>query len=188
MPEDLKPMQQRIGALEQEVAALKHGSARQSVRKRSAKYVWGFPFYDIALGPDPDNNEVRGHARGIIAVGDIATGVVAMGGVARGFIALGGVALGVLSLGGCSIGILLGVGGLGVGALAIGGLAIGLVALGGGAIGVVAVGGGAFGYYACGGGAFGKYVISEMGQDPEAIRFFGQWVPGIDPLGPPRRR
>ena len=53
------------------------------------------------------------------------------------------------------------------------------------ATGVVAVGGGAFGYYACGGGALGKYVISGMEQDPEAIRFFGQWIPGIDQLAQP---
>lgn len=183
-----EPMQQKIDALEQKVAALKHGSVRRGVRKRSAKYIWGLPLYDIALGPDPDKDEVRGHARGIIAIGDIATGVLAIGGVARGFIALGGVALGAISLGGCAIGILLGMGGLGVGALAVGGLAIGLVAVGGGAIGVVAVGGGAFGYYACGGGAFGKYVISGMEQHPEAIRFFGQWIPGIDQLAQPPGR
>ena len=177
-----------LDELEREVAALKFGSGRRGVRKRSTKYIWGLPLFDIALGPDPDQDQVRGHARGIIAIGDIATGVLAMGGVARGFIALGGLALGVIALGGCSIGILLGIGGLGVGALAIGGLAIGLVAFGGGAIGLVAVGGGAFGFYACGGGAFGKYVISGMEQDPEAIRFFGQWIPGIDQFAHPRGR
>lgn len=178
MADDSEQLQQKVDALEREVAALKYVSSRPGVRKRSRNYVWGFPLYDIAIGPDPDKSEVRGHARGIIAVGDIATGIVAIGGLARGFVALGGLALGVISLGGCSIGVLLG----------IGGLAIGAIALGGGAIGVVAVGGGALGYYACGGGAFGKYVISGMEQDPEAIRLFGQWLPGIDQLARPQRR
>jgi hypothetical protein len=178
-------MQRRIDALESEVAALKRASVRCRVRKRSTKFLWGVPLYDIALGPDPEKNEVRGRARGIIAIGDIATGVLAMGGVARGFVALGGVALGAIAFGGCSLGIFLGVGGVGVGALAIGGLAVGMIAVGGGAVGVVAIGGGAVGYYAVGGGAFGKYVISGMEQHPEAVRFFGQWIPAIDQLAQP---
>lgn len=185
MSNDTYELQQKVDALEREVASLKNGAVRHSVRKHSATSIFGIPLYDIALGPDPARNEVRGHARGIIAIGDIATGVVAMGGVARGFVALGGVALGVVSLGGCSIGILLGIGGLGVGALAIGGLAIGLFAVGGGAIGLAALGGGAFGVYACGGGAFGQHVLTAIEQDPEAVRFFGQWIPGIEQLGRP---
>jgi len=171
-------MQQKISALEQEVATMRHSSAYRGMRKQSGTRICGLPLYDLAIGPDSAKGEVRGHARGIVAIGDIATGVVAVGGVARGFIALGGLALGVVSFGGCSIGLLLG----------IGGLAIGLVALGGVAIGVVAVGGGAFGYYACGGSAFGKYAISGIEQHPEAIRFFGKWIPGIDQLTRPPAR
>ena len=72
--------------------------------------------------------------------------------------------------------------------VAIGGLAISLLALGGVAIGLVAIGGGAIGYYACGGGAIGKYVISGMEQDLEALRFFGQWIPGLDQLAKPPNR
>lgn len=177
MHDDTEQLQQRVDALEREVAALRQ-AGRRGVRKRSQRCVWGLPLYDVALGPDPDKNHLRGHARGIIAIGDIATGIVALGGVARGFVAFGGVAFGAVTFGGCSIGILLGVGGF----------AVGLVALGGAAIGVVAVGGGALGYYACGGGAFGQYVISGMGQDPEAVRFFGQWIPGIDQLTKPLDR
>jgi hypothetical protein len=65
-------------------------------------------------GPDLERGEMRGHAKGIIAIGDIATGVVALAGVARGGLAIGGLAVGLISLGGLSIG-----------ALALGGLAIG---------------------------------------------------------------
>jgi hypothetical protein len=175
MRDDSKELRQRIEALEHELAALK---ARRlpylGIRKRSPRLLWGLPLYDIALGPDPATGEVRGHARGIIAVGDIATGVLALGGVARGVIALGGLAVGVV----------LGIGGLSTGLLALGGLAIGGIALGGGAIGAIAIGGGAWGYYAVGGGAFGAHVISGTAQDPEALRFFSAWLPGLRGLLP----
>ncbi len=150
MKEDSDQLKQRVAALEREVAALKSRSfPYRGIRKRSNRCYWGLPLYDIAMGPDPEKGEMRGHAKGIIAIGDIATGVLALGGVARGVIAFGGVAAGLL---------------LGI-------------AVGGGAIGGVAIGGGAFGYYAAGGGAFGEHVISGMSQDPEAVRFFNDWLP-----------
>jgi hypothetical protein len=181
MSEDSERLEARIEALEREVAALKQRAIPRSVRRRSPESIFGLPLYEVATGPDLERNESRGHARAIIAIGDIATGIVAIGGLARGVVALEGMAIGVIALGGVSIGILLG----------IGGLAIGAIAGGGGAIGVVAIGGGAIGYYACGGGAFGKYVISAMQQDPEAVRFFGPWVSqllGVNPLPPPPGR
>jgi len=180
MSDDSDRLPQRVDALEQDIAAVKR--AHRPVRSRSTTYVLGLPLYDIAFGPDPVAQQRRGHARGIVAIGDVATGVLAIGGVARGFIALGGVALGVLTIGGCSIGLLFSIGGLGVGALAAGGVAVGLVALGGVAVGLVAVGGFAFGYYACGGAALGYHVISAMARDPEAIRFFESWFPILDQL------
>ncbi len=173
MNENSKQLQQRIAVLEQEVATLKkRGYPYRGIRKRSDRYLWGLPLYDIAMGPDPEKGEIRGHAKGIVAIGDIATGVLALGGVARGVIAMGGLAAGLL----------LGIGGLSTGLLAFGGLAIGGIALGGGAIGGIAIGGGAFGYYAVGGGALGEHVISGMAQDPEAVRFFNDWLPGFQPL------
>ncbi len=178
MKEDSEQLKQRIAALEREVAALKNrGFPYRGIRKRSDRYFWGLPLYDIALGPDLEKGEMRGHARGIIAIGDLATGVLAMGGVARGLVAVGGVALGLV----------LGFGGLSTGLLAVGGLAVGGIAIGGGAIGGIAIGGGAFGYYAVGGGAFGEHVISAMTQDPEAVRFFNDWLPGLRSLLPPHR-
>jgi hypothetical protein len=53
----------------------------------------------IALGPDSERRQVRSHARGVIAIGDIATGVVAIGGLAAGGLAVGGVAVGGLAAG-----------------------------------------------------------------------------------------
>ena len=177
MRDDSDQLKQRIAALEQEVAMLKkRGYPYRGIRKRSDRYYWGLPLYDIALGLDPEKGELRGHARGIIAIGDIATGVLAVGGIARGVVAFGGLALGLM----------LGFGGLSTGLLAIGGLAVGGIAIGGGAVGGIAVGGGAVGYYAVGGGAAGAHVISGMAQDPEAVRFFTAWLPEAPGLLPPR--
>jgi hypothetical protein len=136
----------------------------RSVRRRSTYEFLGMPLYDVALGPDLAHGELRGHARGVVAIGDMATGIIAIGGFARGIVAIGGMAMGIVAMGG-----------LAIGALALGGAAIGLVALGGGAVGVVAMGGGAVGYYAAGGGAFGEHVISATTRDPEAVRFFSEF-------------
>jgi hypothetical protein len=96
----------------------------RGIRKQSAITVMGLPLYHIALGPDLDAGQKRGHAKGIIAIGDIATGVLAIGGCALGLLALGGAA---------------------IGGLAVGGAALGIVAIGGGAAGYYACGGGAIG-------------------------------------------
>ena len=130
--------------------------AYRGIRKRSTRTLFGLPLLDIALGPDPEAGEMRGHARGIIAIGDIA----------KGGIAIGGIALGVVSFGG-----------LAVGGLSLGGLAVGFAAAGGGAIGVVAVGGAAIGYYALGGFALGKHVVWAAERSPEAVDFFRRWLP-----------
>lgn len=157
-------MERRIRELEAEVARLRAGGGYRTVRHRSAAEFGGLPLLAIATGPDPAKGQRRGHARGIVAIGDVATGVFAIGGVARGLVALGGVAVGIVSFGGTSLGAL----------AAAGGLAIGTVAVGGGAAGWTALGGGAVGTYACGGGAFGEHVVSATRQDPEAVRHFAE--------------
>ena len=169
----------RIAALEHEVDVLRASAAPKSVRRRSETVLWGMPLWEIAVGPDVEADEVRGHARGVFALGDVATGVVALGGIARGVFACGGVAVGAIGLGGCSLGLLFAGGGLAVGGVAVGGLAVGGLALGGAAVGYVAVGGGAIGCYAAGGGAVGQHVVGPMRQDPEAVRFFREWLPGF---------
>ena len=157
-------LRERIAQLEHEVETLKrtNSASHQGVRRRSSRTLLGLPLYDVALGPDPEAGEIRGHAKGFIAVGDIATGVFACGGVAFGLIAAGGLAIGGVCLGGAAIGLLFGLGGLATGALAFGGSANGFVAIGGGAVG----------YYDAGGGAIGQHVLSAAQQDPEALRFF----------------
>jgi hypothetical protein len=155
--------------LEEQVAALKKLPRYRGVRTRSSVTLFGLPLYEIALGPDPETGQIRGHAKGIFAIGDLATGIVALGGLARGVVAVGGLALGVFTIGGASLGIL----------AALGGLAVGAIAVGGAAVGLVAVGGGALGYYACGGATFGKYLVSSLRQDPEALRCFRNFVPWL---------
>jgi hypothetical protein len=141
---------------------------RVPIRYKSSATFLEMPLLAIAVGPDAANGEIRGHARGVIAIGDIATGVVALGGVARGIIALGGLAIGGIALGG-----------LGAGLFAFGGLALGYVAMGGAAIGYVAAGGLAIGYYAAGGAAIGKYVIGPLHRDPEAVEFFSSFLRSV---------
>jgi hypothetical protein len=149
-------------------------------RYRSEREFLGMPIVAIAVGPDLERREVRGHAKGVIAIGDIATGVVALGGWARGLFAIGGLATGVFSLGGLSVGVLAAFGGLALSAL---------VASGGGAIGTVAFGGGALGHYAVGGAPYGTYVVGPQRVDPEALELFERL--GIDvrvprpPVRPP---
>ena len=95
----------------------------------------------------PRDGELRGHAKGIIAIGDIATGGIALGGMARGVVAVGGMALGLFSIGGGAVGLITATGGAALGGMASGGGAAGVLAAGGGAVGVVAQGGGAFGMF-----------------------------------------
>ncbi len=83
-------LEERVATLERQLAMGPTMRRARSVRKRSEATILGMPLYDIAMGPNFETGEIRGHARGFIAVGDIATGVLAMGGVARGVVAFGG--------------------------------------------------------------------------------------------------
>jgi len=141
----------------------------KGIRRQSARKFCGLPLWAVAIGPDSERGEMRGHARGIFAFGDIATGWFAFGGLARGLFAFGGLAIGLFAFGGLAIGIL----------VAVGGAAIGGLALGGGAIGGVAIGGGACGYYALGGAAIGVHTVSPLHQDPAALDFFRQHFPWL---------
>lgn len=139
-------------------------------RYNSRTRVFGLPLISIASGPH--GKEKRGHAKGIIAIGDIATGFVAFAGFARGIFTFGGVSMGVVSFGGVSVGLLLAIGGLSLGGVATGGVGMGGYASGGVAGGFIAEGGMAVGYYARGGSAIGKFVVSPVQQDPEARNIF----------------
>ena len=165
--DDRERLEKRVAELERQLAAFRGGGLfpARGIRKRADWGIGDIPFYDIAFGADPERGELRGHAKGIIAIGDFATGVLALGGLSRGVVAFGGLAAGLVSFGGLSLGLL----------SAFGGLAIGGLALGGAAGGGAAIGGGALGYYACGGGAHGTHVVDAMHRDPEAEEFFSRY-------------
>lgn len=149
-------------------------------RYRSKSMLFGLPVIDIAIGPK--GGELRGKARGIIAIGDMATGLLAFGGIARGLVAMDGVAIGGFTIGGLSLGLIIALGGMAVGGLAGGGAAVGIVAHGGGAAGVIAQGGAAVGYFARGGSATGAHVIRMQPRlvDPQAVEMFNRlsWLLG----------
>src|SRR5216683_2736667 len=72
----------------------------KGIRRQSSRKLCGLPLWAIALGPEWEKGEMRGHARAIFAVGDMATGWFACGGFARGIFAVGGLAIGLFALGG----------------------------------------------------------------------------------------
>jgi hypothetical protein len=138
-------------------------------RYRSKATLFGLPVIDVALGPK--DGELRGKAKGIIAIGDIATGGIALGGVARGVVAVGGLAIGLFAVGGAAVGLVCATGGAAVGGMATGGGAVGLLASGGGAAGLVAQGGGAFGVHTRDGRSFGRGA--SPGSEPfDALSWF----------------
>ena len=150
--------------------------AAHGKRYRSKATLFGLPVVSIATGPA--EGEIRGVAKGIIAIGDVAIGFLAVGGVACGIVAVGGGTLGLFAIGGLAIGLL----------TALGGTAIGGATMGGAAIGVLAIGAGACGIWAQGAGAAGIFVrnVSSMlrksgGASPPGFEgvgwFFGHWPP-----------
>ena len=106
-----------------------------AVRRRAFEYrseqIWGtLPVVHVSVeGRQADGRYRPGRARGIIAVGDIATGLVAIGGVAVGLVSVGGVAVGLVAMGAAAVG-LVAVGAVAVGLFAAGAVAIGLTAMG----------------------------------------------------------
>ena len=125
----------------------------QTIRYTSQLCLWGWPLLAVAHGPNASRNETRGYARGIIAMGDVATGVIAIGGLARGLIAVGGIAVGLVT-----------VAGVGLGAFVIAGVALAQTAFGGVAIG----------QYAKGGAAIGPHVVSSKRVDDSAAVWFSR--------------
>ena len=130
-----------------------------SYEYKSKLKFFGLPLVHIAQGIDINTGRPR-VAKGIIAIGNIAIGVIAIGGLCFGGLVFGGMGLGLFVIAGISAGV-----------LAFGGMAFGIyLAVGGIAVSAM---------YAMGGLAMAPHTISSMGADPEAIRFFENWWPGI---------
>jgi hypothetical protein len=139
-------LEKRLAILEDTTSAppvsLARRRLRRSVRRRSEAELFGLPLWEVALGPDLEQGQRCGHAKAILAMGDIATGVFAMGGLARGLFACGGVALGGFTFGGVSLGLIVALGGVAIGlGFSAGGLAVGTIAIGGAAVGLFSIGG-----------------------------------------------
>jgi hypothetical protein len=108
---------------------------RRAVEYRSEQVWRHLPVVHVSVGGRQADGRYRlGRARGVIALGDVATGLVAVGGVAIGLFSVGGVAVGLVALGAVVIGL-----------VAVGAVAIGLFAAGAVAIGLTAVGAVTFG-------------------------------------------
>jgi tRNA A-37 threonylcarbamoyl transferase component Bud32 len=128
---------------------------------KSNRIIFGLPLLHVAHGLDPQTGIPR-EARGIIAIGGVATGWLAFGGRAYGGVAFGGIAMGGIAIGGIAVGM-----------FSLGGLTLALlVALGGMAIAPIALGGLAVGYLTIGGQAFGANVFDGQHQNSEVLRQF----------------
>ena len=129
IPQENAPIQQTI---------INHYHRGWSYEYKSKRTLFGLPLVHIRL---QDHGLCR--ARGIIAIGNVATGLIALGCVSFGGLSLGAVSLGAGSLGALAVG-LASLGGFSIGLLAGGAISLGVLALGGIAKGVFAVGNIAF--------------------------------------------
>lgn len=118
-------------------------------------------------------------ARGVIAVGNVATGIVAVGCFSFGLISIGAAALGLLVLGCLGVGVLA-VGAIALGGIVLGGCAIGYLAIGGSAVGGYAIGGAAVASeVAVGGAATGALAIGETAKGAVAFPIDGSVSPEV---------
>ncbi|MDE7213003.1 MAG: hypothetical protein K2N42_00310, partial [Anaeroplasmataceae bacterium] len=101
----------------------------------SKKKVFGVPLVHIHIGLGVYR------AKGIIAIGNIATGVVSIGILSLGVFSLGLLALGLFSWACLSLGLLGSLGAISIGTFAFGGVAIGFFTFGGLSIGLYSFGG-----------------------------------------------
>ena len=102
----------------------------QGYEYKSKRTWFGLPLLHVANGVDPQTGEAR-HARGIVAIGNVATGWfafgarayggIAFGGIAVGGLAMGGIAAGVVAFGGLTAALLMAVGGLALAPIAVDG-------------------------------------------------------------------
>jgi hypothetical protein len=129
---------------------------------KSHNTVFGLPVLHYTRGKCPETGRLI-VARGIIAVGRLASGVLA----------IGHAAFGVLAIGQLGLGLLFGLGQASSGVLAIGQFALGFYfGIGQFATGVIAIGQIGIGKYVLAQMGMGKYVWSQKSADPQAVEFF----------------
>lgn len=141
------------GTTPQQAAALSEGKIPEEAdviiidkRRRigleyKSERTWhGLPLVHINL---------KGTAKGVLAVGFMAKGIIAVGLAALGIIPIGLTALGIFAIGGL----------FAVGAVSTAAVAVGIISLGGISAGVLSLGGVSAGWFSFGGFSVGKYVI-----------------------------
>lgn len=103
---------------------------------KSKRTLFGIPLIHVNIGSGRNYR-----AKGIVAVGNIASGVVSLGALSAGLVSFGALSLGLVSLGGLAAGLFFALGGIAAGILAVGGIAFGIFAVGGLALGMFSLGG-----------------------------------------------
>ncbi len=106
---------------------------------KSKKTFHGIPLVHVNVGFGLKK------AKGIIAIGNVATGVVSLGLVSTGVVSLGVLSAGLIGIGTIAVGLLMAFGGISVGTVAFGGIAVGVLSIGGLSIGIYSLGGCAIG-------------------------------------------
>ena len=123
---------------------------------KSKRTFLGLPLVHVNVGPG------LCRAKGVIAVGNVATGLISVGFVAAGLLSFGVLAVGILALACLSFGIFA-LGAIAAGGVAVGAVAVGLFAVGGVAVGLFSIGGCAIAQYiAYGGYAQGMFAIGDV--------------------------
>jgi len=139
---------------------------------KSDRILFGLPLIHYTRGICPETGK-RIVARGVIAIGRLATGILAIGHASFGVIAVGQLA----------IGLLFGLGQAASGVLSIGQLALGvLFGLGQITTGYVSIGQFAIGNYVLAQAGFGKHVWSQELVDPAAMDFFRSLLAKVESL------
>ncbi len=121
---------------------------------KSKRTLFGLPLVHIHLGWG------LCRAKGILAIGNLATGLLSLGALSAGLFSLGGLSLGLLAIGGLAVGV-----------VSLGGLSIGVYAVGGAALADrVAIGGFASGHIALGERMRGSLTIPRGSCTPDSLR------------------
>jgi len=101
---------------------------------KSERTMYGLPMVHINIGFGIKK------AKGIVAIGNIATGFISIGLLAKGFISLGLLSLGLISFGIVAIGLILAIATISIGTFSIGAIAVGIFTLGAVSLGVYSIG------------------------------------------------
>ena len=67
----------------------KQWNSGRSIRWESKIKIISRPLVAIAWGPDANGDSNLGHAKGILAIGQVASGIIAIGLISYGFISIG---------------------------------------------------------------------------------------------------